>query len=84
MLVGKLKGRAHIVGVLLDNIKMDLKTIVCAKVCIGGTWQRTGFSPVNTVMNMRISYNSMSLPAKRLPSSQELLCCRESAGSGTK
>jgi len=55
MLVGKLKGRAHIVDVLADNIKMDLKTTVCAKVCTGGTWQKTEFSPVNAVMNMRIS-----------------------------
>jgi len=47
MLVGKLKGRAHIVGVLVDNIKMALKTMVCAKVCTGGTWKRAGFSSVN-------------------------------------
>jgi hypothetical protein len=84
MLVGKLKGKAHIVGLLVDNIKMDLKTIVCAKVSIGGTWQRAGVSPVNAVMNMRISYNSMSLPAERLSSSQERLCCIESTGSGAK
>jgi len=55
MLVGKLKGRAHIVDVLVDNIKMDLKKTVCAKVCTGGTWQRAGFSPVNAVMNMPVS-----------------------------
>jgi hypothetical protein len=32
MLVGKLKRGAHIVDVLVDNIKMDLKSTVCAKV----------------------------------------------------
>jgi len=60
---------AHIVGVLVDNIEMDFRTIICAKVCTGGTWQRAGSNPVNAAMNMRISYNSMSLPAERLSSS---------------
>jgi nicotinamide mononucleotide (NMN) deamidase PncC len=84
MLVGKLQERAHIVGVLVDNIKVDLETIVCANVCTGGTWKRAGFSPVHAVVNMRISYNLISLPAERLSSSQERLCCIESAGSGAK
>jgi hypothetical protein len=62
MLVGKLKVRARIGDVLVDNIKMDLKTTVCAKVCPGGNWLRAGSSPVKAMTKVRISHIGIVKP----------------------